>query len=359
MKIVDIYLFKEVLSPFVFGILGFSFILSASLLFNLVDLFINRGVPLINIIKILFYEFPGVLTISFPISALFATLLGLNRLAREGEITALRIGGIRLSRIFLPIIVFGIIVSVGNFGISEFIAPWSVHQGETLIREAIFKDPLPLIQSNVFFKAPDNKYVYLSRYDPSTRMGNDILLYSIPGNSEPQVISAKRVRVEDKVWILEDGAIHYYDNEGIINLQSKFKKLSLNLNVDVGTFYKGQKTTEEMSARELKERIDSFKKSGIDTRNLEVDYHLKFSIVFAASVLSFLGAPISILPVRGGKYYGLSTSLIIVFIYYIFLALGRALARNGIFSPIFGVWLPNIIGFIIGAFLIFYKEKRG
>jgi len=359
MKILDIYLLREVLSPFLFGILGFSFILSASLLFNLVDLFINRGVPLVNIIKILLYEFPGVLTISFPISALFAVLLGLNRLAREGEIIALRIGGIRLSRIFFPVIIFGIIVSIGNFCISEFIAPWSVHQGETLIREAIFKDPLPLIQSNVFFKAPNNRYVYLSRYDPSTRMGNDILLYSITGSSAPQVISAKRVRVEDNEWILEDGAIHYYDNEGIISLQSRFKRLSLNLNVDVGTFYKGQKTTEEMSARELKERIDSFKRSGIDTRNLEVDYHLKFSIAFAASILSILGAPISILPVRGGKYYGLSTSLVIVFIYYVFLALGRALSRNGIFSPAFGVWLPNVIGFVVGIFLIFYKEKKG
>lgn len=359
MKILDFYLLKEVSYPFVAGILGFSFILSASLLFNLADLFVNRGVPLINIIKILLYELPGVLTISFPISALFAVLLGLNRLAREGEITAMRIGGIRLTRIFLPVIVFGIIVSLGNFGISEFVAPWSVHQGETLIREAIFKDPLPLIQNNVFFKAPDNKYVYLARYDPSTRSGNDILLYYIPYNSPLQVISAKRVKVEDNVWVLEEGAIHYYDKEGIISLQSKFERLSLDMNVDVGTFYKGQKTTDEMSARELKERIETFKKAGIDTRNLEVDYHLKFSIVFAASILSLLGSPLSILPVRGGKYYGLSASLIIVFIYYTILALGRALARNGIFSPVFGVWLPNIIGFVIGVFLIFYKEKRG
>lgn len=359
MKILDIYLLKEVFSPFITGILGFSFILSASLLFNLADLFVNRGVPLINIIKILLYELPGVLTISFPISALFATLLGLNRLAREGEITALRIGGIRLTRIFLPVIVFGILVSFGNFGISEYIAPWSVHQGETMIREAIFKDPLPIIQNNVFFKAPDNKYVYLARYDPSTRSGNDILLYSIQGSAPLQVISAKRVIVEDNVWILEEGAIHYYDREGIISLQSRFKKLSLDLNVDVGSFYKGQKTTEEMSARELKKLIDSFKKSGINTRNLEVDYHLKFSIVFAAAILSLLGSPLSILPIRGGKYYGLSASLIIVFIYYTILALGRAFARNGIFHPAFGVWLPNIIGFVVGVVLIFYKEKRG
>ncbi|HON73175.1 MAG TPA: LptF/LptG family permease, partial [bacterium] len=187
MKILDIYLLREVASPFIVGVLGFSLILSASLLFNLADLFVNRGVPLINIIKILLYEFPGVLTISFPVSALFATLIGLNRLVREGEITALRIGGIRLTRIFLPIIIFGIVVSLGNFGISEFVAPWSVHQGETLIREAIFEDPLPVIQNNVFFKAPDNRYVYLGRYDPSTRTGNDILLYSIPSNSPLQV----------------------------------------------------------------------------------------------------------------------------------------------------------------------------
>lgn len=359
MKILDIYLFREVFSPFIAGILGFSFILSASLLFNLADLFVNRGVSLINIIKILLYELPGVLTISFPISALFATLLGLNRLTREGELTALRIGGIRLTRIFLPIIVFGILVSLGNFGISEYIAPWSVHQGETMIREAIYRDPLPVIQNNVFFKAPDNKYVYLARYDPATRSGNDILLYSIQGGVPLQVISAKRVIVRDNVWVLEEGAIHYYDREGIISLQSRFKRLSLDLNVNVGSFYKGQKTTEEMSARELKNLIDSFKKSGINTRNLEVDYHLKFSIVFSAAILSLLGSPLSILPIRGGKYYGLSVSLIIVFIYYTILALGRAFARNGVFHPAFGVWLPNIIGFIVGVGLIFYKEKRG
>lgn len=43
MKILDIYLLREVASPFIVGVLGFSFILSASLLFNLADLFVNRG----------------------------------------------------------------------------------------------------------------------------------------------------------------------------------------------------------------------------------------------------------------------------------------------------------------------------
>ncbi|MGB9681986.1 MAG: LptF/LptG family permease [bacterium] len=359
MKILDRYLIKETFPSFIAGVFGFALILSASLLFNLVDLFVNRGTPIVDIIRIFFYELPGVLTISFPIASLFAVLLALNRLARDGEITAFRIGGIRLSRIFLPIIVFGILVSVGNFAISEFIAPWSVHQGETLIREAIFKDPLPVIQDNVFFKAPENRYIYLGRYDPSTRTGTDVLLYSLTPGLPPQVISAKRIIVEDKEWILEDGAIHYYDKDGIISLQSKFKRLLLNLNVNLETFYKEQKTTDEMSARELKERIDSFKKSGINTRNLEVDYQMKFSIPFAAAILAVLGAPLSILPVRGGRFYGLGVSIVIIFIYYIFLALGRALARNGILSPIAGPWLPNVIGFLVGVFLMWYKEERG
>jgi len=359
MKILDKYLMREVFSSFIAGVFGFALILSASLLFNLVDLFVNRGTPIIKIIRIFFYELPGVLTISFPIASLFAVLLALNRLARDGEITAFRIGGIKLSRIFLPIVVFGILVSLGNFGISEFIAPWSVHQGETLVREAIFSDPLPIIQDNIFFKAPENRYIYLNRYDPSTRTGTNILLYSLSPGTPPQVISAKRVIVEEKKWILEDGAIHYYDKEGIISLQSRFRRLLLNLNVNLETFYKEQKTTDEMSARELKERIDSFKKSGIDTRNLEVDYQMKFSIPFAAAILAILGAPISILPVRGGRFYGLSISLVIVFIYYLILALGRALARNGVFLPMVGIWLPNIIGFTVGISLIWYKEKRG
>ena len=59
---------------------------------------------------------------------------------------------------------------------------------------------------------------------------------------------------------------------------------------------------------------------------------------------------------RSGTSIGVGMSVVIIFIYYILFATGKALAKAGTLSPFLGVWLCNFIIGAIGILLIF-KSK--
>jgi lipopolysaccharide export system permease protein len=50
-------------------------------------------------------------------------------------------------------------------------------------------------------------------------------------------------------------------------------------------------------------------------------------------------------------------SIVIIFVYYIIMALGRALGDGGRIAPIVGAWLPNILIGIVGLILIWVRRK--
>jgi lipopolysaccharide export LptBFGC system permease protein LptF len=49
-------------------------------------------------------------------------------------------------------------------------------------------------------------------------------------------------------------------------------------------------------------------------------------------------------------------SVVIIFIYYVLFAAGKAFAKGGLLPPFIGVWFPNFVIGLIGIWLIF-KSK--
>lgn len=119
-------------------------------MFQLTDLIIVKDIPINVVLKLLFYQLPYIIVQSFPIAILFATLYGMSRLNRENEFTALRLGGISLYRLILPLIILGIVISGLTYYINEEIVPWTHHEAQNIIRINILKQPLPDVQDNVF-----------------------------------------------------------------------------------------------------------------------------------------------------------------------------------------------------------------
>lgn len=91
-RIIDIYIIKEVLLPYLAGVAIVTVIGLSNFLFQLTDLIIVKDIPVNIVLKLLLYQLPYIIVQSFPIAILFATLYGMSRLNRENEFTALRLG---------------------------------------------------------------------------------------------------------------------------------------------------------------------------------------------------------------------------------------------------------------------------
>jgi lipopolysaccharide export system permease protein len=88
-----------------------------------------------------------------------------------------------------------------------------------------------------------------------------------------------------------------------------------------------------------------------------VELWSKISLPFACLIFVLIGAPLAVTPSRSGKSIGMGLSIVIIFVYYIIMAMGRALGEGGKLTPLLGAWLPNIVIGSIGLFLIWLKRK--
>jgi LPS export ABC transporter permease LptF len=356
-KLIDKYILKEVAYPFIMGVFIITIILVGNYFFQLADLIIVKEVPVKLVAQLLFYRLPGVIVETFPIAVLFAAMTAVGRLNRENEITALRMGGISIYRLMIPLFILGLLISGMTFFLNENIVPWANHRSRNIVRETILKEAVPNPEEEVFFKGPQGRLFYVKNYDQQREKLHDIVIYDLKESEKfPEVITAEEGSIDENIWILNKGIIHQYNENGKIILQSQFENMQIQLSEDIREISGTQKTTSEMSRKELSSRIKLFQDSGIKVNSLLVDYHLKLAEPFTALIFILISVPLS-LSGKESRIWNLILTVFIIFFYYVILSFSRSFGRNEVLSPITAAWLPNLIFFIIGIMLLIWRES--
>lgn len=356
-KKLDRYLLSELIAPFFIGIAGFVVILTTDLLFAFVDLIINRGIPIGAVIQLVLYKLPAIMVLTYPVSFLFASSSLFNRLSRDGELAVMRTSGIDFVRICIPVVIAAVFVCILAFITNEIIVPRANKVSERIIKEIIYKQPLPDIKEKIFFKDNFNRYYYVKKFYPKTNLLEDIMIYELSESNFPRVITAKSAQLFGSEWILTNGIMHSYDTEGHMNYEANFSKMKIIVNENIINFSE-QKTPEEMNSTELKSMITFLDKGGINTKYFATEFFMKFSIPSATFVFVLIGIPFSIISLRSGKATGLVLSVVIMMCFYVFASVFRSLGRGGFIYPFWAAWFPSMLVSSIGALLILKEELR-
>ena len=359
-KLLDKYIIKEIAFPFLASVIIITIILLGNYLFQLTDLIIVKDVPIPLVLKLLLYNLPDIIVRTFPIAILFSTMTGIGRLNRENEITAFRMGGISLYRLIIPVLILGILISGLTFIFNEEVVPWSNHRAKNIIRNTILKESMPNTQEEVFFRGPKGRLFYVKEYNEEEETLNNIIIYNIKNSNQeekfPEVITANKGIIKENVWVLENGLIHEYNEQGNIILESQFDQMEFQITEEMREVYGNQKTTDEMSREELAKNIKLFKQSGISVNSLLVDYHLKLAQPLVAFIFVLIAVPLS-LTNKKSRAVNITFTIIIIFGYYLLQSVCRSLGRNEILPPLLAAWLPNIIFLLLGLLILFLQES--
>ena len=89
-KILDRYLVREFINPFILAVCGFGLIAVVDILMYLVELAVISGIGFDVVIRILIYKLPAIMVLFFPMAVLFTVMLILVRMAKDNEITVLK-----------------------------------------------------------------------------------------------------------------------------------------------------------------------------------------------------------------------------------------------------------------------------
>ncbi len=355
-RLIDIYIIKEVLHPFLVGVAIITIILLSGFLYQLTDFIIIKKVPISLVINLLLYKLPDFIVQTFPISILFATLSGMGRLNRENEFTALRMGGVSLYRLILPLIFWGFFVSALTFFINEEVVPWSNHQAQNIIRRSILKQTMPDIKEDIFFKGPAGRLFYVKAFDEQSNRLEKVVIYNFPEeNGFPEIITASGGEIVDNKWILQGVIYHKYTGDGSLTLDLQVAEHEYEVITETDRFFGQQWTTAEMDRKRLKRDIDLFASSGLNVDSLLVDYHLKLSMPLAALIFILIGTPLS-LSRKDSRSASIIFTIIVIFLYYLVVSLAQSFGKNGGISPLLAAWIPNLLFALMGIILLIWRE---
>jgi lipopolysaccharide export system permease protein len=363
LAIVDRYLIKEFLGPFLFSLAGFVIIGLVDYIFAYVDWFVNSGVSLGVILRLLIYKIPAIMVMFLPMSTIFSVMLLLVRMAKDNELTIIRTSGIKIFRVLIPIMLLGVGASLVSWATNETISPWANQVSDHLIQTIIKKRPPPTIVDNVFFKESGNRFLYIDHVDVSTGEMYDLLIFEKSAAPFPRLITAKKALWDESNWYLRQGFIHEINPSGDIEYISRFDTTTIHLVRDLSSFYNQNKTPSQMDSDELKTKIDNLDKGGINTHSLKIEYHLKASLPAACFIFCLMGTTFCILFVRTGKdwwgvIWAIVTVVLLVGFYFFLMATFRAIGKKGVLPPFASAWIPNLLYFIPCTGIIIYDGYK-
>lgn len=108
----DVMVYKDLTISYVVSFLIISLVVWLKEIYLIYIQYIQKGAQLTTTLSIFFYSLPFTMAITIPAGMVMATLLTFNKLSLNLEILVLRSSGVKKTRLFLPVLVFSLLVGV-------------------------------------------------------------------------------------------------------------------------------------------------------------------------------------------------------------------------------------------------------
>jgi LPS export ABC transporter permease LptF/LPS export ABC transporter permease LptG len=382
LRLFDRYILKEIIPPFLIGLVVYSFVLLMNQILLLSELLIARGVPFKVVLDLLIYLLPSVLAFTVPMSVLMGILAGLSRLSSDAEITAFKTLGISYKRLLRPVLVFSFLGFIMTSFLTLYLAPRANYKWVQTFSESVLTRVQFNINPREFNDSIPNTVIFIQDITPEMDWRNIFVYFATPPD-EPKVILAREGRLnfypEERRATLElmDGMIHSYPLNNIDDYRiTSFGHYEEELDVE-GAFPKigAKKRVREKDIKELwvdskriKLELEEFpvdqknpmlfdlkKKESISHR---IEIHKKIALPFACFIFALLGLPLGAFTKKGGRTSGFTLSIGIILVYYILITAGEQIAMEGRISPFLGMWWPNILFFVVGLYFFIQSVRE-
>ncbi|QOD61638.1 LptF/LptG family permease [Polaribacter haliotis] len=218
MKILDKYILKTFLVPFVATFLIVLFVLVMQVLWQVFENIAGKGISLPFILKFLYYTTLGIVPQALPIGVLLSSIMALGSLGENYEFAAAKSAGISLQRLVRPLIILTIILSGINFLFLNNIFPYATLKQRNLYYNIKKKKPaLALVPGSFNSDLPGYQIKFDEKYGEEQNLLKKVLIYQLSNTyGNQKVITAERGKIISEegsrymTFILYDG--NYYED---------------------------------------------------------------------------------------------------------------------------------------------------
>ena len=356
MRILRRYIWKEFSLFFCASGLVLTVLGIGKIVFDYNDFFIGYRVTAGLTIRLILNQLPSLMMDVIPAATVCGVILALGRLLLERELDVIRISGVGISRIMMPIFSGVFLICIGAYGWNDLVVPAANHRFQTEVRRLSNQQNLPFIKEKVVIRGPYNRFIYLDRVESQTGRIRGVLIMETGAGPGlwPRIITAATGRFSRGTWRLFHGVIHQLDQSGSVVAEARYDQMKIKMGLDYGDFIDYGKTLGEMRTGEL---LDVIRRNFNNPAYL-VAYHAKFADPLISLVLAFLAAPMTFATGRRSRWVALGFGLLVVLGYYALQVIGRTAGNNGVITPWLAAWAPHMVFLVLGIILVNQIERR-
>lgn len=338
--ILDRYITRELILPYLLGLVVFTFLLMIQPLGDYSEQLIAKGVSWGTVARVLGTLVPQALAVTIPIALLIGLLIGLGRLSSDRETVAMQACGISIYRLLRPVLVLATL----SWGATAYIMIEAVPTANQTFRQIVFgiisARAENEIKPRVFFEDFPNRVLYVGDA-PAGGGWRECFLADTSKPDQPTVFTAETCRLaidRDKRtvdMVLTRGSRHAATLSDPAKYEvARFAELILGL--DPSTVFRATdilKGDNEMTIPELEARAADLRAQGLSVHGPTMALHRKFALPFACFVLGVIGLGLGVQHGRGGKLAAFVPGIAVVFVYYILDYGGRQMAKGQVIAP--------------------------
>jgi lipopolysaccharide export system permease protein len=334
-------------------------------------------------------------------------LTAFGRLSTDSEVTAMKASGISLYTLFVPVLLFSMLACGATFFLYANALPWGNHNFRVVLYKLARTKASIGLKAQVFNSTFQGLVIYIDKIQYKDNSFEGIMISDARDQKNPQIIFAQKGRLitDEKalrvILRLEQGASHPA-RPPLMSLKYQIVEfptldILLTLKDDGVTDVNVPQSDRDMTVLELYHKYVELRHQGPDAPQPPprepvnplpspglfgylqaaaqfmgdtifssgqlaspylVELHKRFSIPFACLVFGLIATPLGIQSRRAGKSGGYAISVVLLLIYYIFIAAGEKLGDDAQVSVFLSVWTPNILLGVTGVFLLRRVARR-
>lgn len=351
MRLLDRYVLQQFVTTLAGLVLGLPVLFVVADITDNLDKYLARGVSRSSVALSYVYYFPQAIYWALPIAGLVATVFTIGNMTRHQEITAAKAGGVSFYRLMVPVLAMASILSLATIQLGEVI-PITNQKRLVLTGEKALNSST--LRTNLVFQTDAGRTLAARRLDTDAdEMAGVVVERDVTPTAPGLHLMAREAEWRsEQGWTMQAGVMRLIDSAAVEQSFAFDSLRTRGLRETPEELLAEPKTPEEMTYAEMSRFIETIRRSGGDTRKLQVERAQKISLPLALLVIVLFAAPLSTSSQRGGAAYGIGVSLAVTMVYLLLFKVGTAVGSSGALSPLVAAWLPNALFLVAGLFLM-------
>lgn len=364
-------IFREIVSGAALGLGLFTFALFMYRLgaIRLFELLVRSSAPARTIGYLFSLILPFVFTFAIPIGVLVGTLIGLSRMASDGEITAMRAAGVPSRKVLGPVLVFSFLAMGAAGCCSLWLNPLAIRESYRIMNELIAEQMTAEIQPRVFGEQFPKTILFVGDVlsGPTPRWRNIFIADLTPPaerkNSAKEASDSPLITFASEALAIPDVAhnrIQLHLLNGSSHEIAKDTSEYYNTTFPIGDRLLEAEKPNQIRARAYIEMdtkpLAKEARGSVDAR---IELHQRLALPLACVLLALVGIPLGVSSRKSGKSAAFVLTMVLALLYFTGMISLIGLARQGTISVPVAAWTPNVLFAIAGIIFVVRLERPG